>query len=167
MFEAALTAQKRANKDKLMNERDFRKGVDHLLSVSSWRYQTRRKLSGSHKTRLHFPFWFFFWFRWLESQSSQLQIRNRDPPIDDPHTHRWVHVTKEIHYRSSSPRLPKATSTPTAGSAPGANSAKKHWPSSTKIQNNLKAEARPQKIWEARESNSRTQADQHVQCAWE
>ena len=28
-----------------------------------------------------------------------------------------------VHYRSSSPRLPKATSTPTAGSAPGANSA--------------------------------------------
>ena len=42
-----------------------------------------------------------------------------------------------------------------------------HWPSSTKIQNNLKAEARPQKIWEARESNSRTEADQHVQCTWE
>ena len=30
-----------------------------------------------------------------------------------------------VHYKSSSPRLPKATSTPTAGSAPGANSAKK------------------------------------------
>ena len=34
---------------------------------------------------------------------------------------------KMIHYRSSSPRLPKATGTPTAGSAPGANSDGDNW----------------------------------------
>ena len=61
-----------------------------------------------------------------------------------------------LHYRSSSPRLPKATRTPTAGRRAARQAPTVHWPSSTKIQNNLKAEARPQNIWEARESNSRT-----------
>ena len=58
---------------------------------------TRPDASSAGLTRLDyiFLFGFSFWFRWLESQSSQLQIRNRDPPIDDPHTHRWVHVTKK------------------------------------------------------------------------
>ena len=48
-----------------------------------------------------------------------------------------------VHYRSSKPRLPKATSTPTAGSAPGANSALTN-KCQQKIQNNLKGETRPQ-----------------------
>ena len=32
---------------------------------------------------------------------------------------------EKVHYRCSSPMLPKATSTPSVGSAPGANNAKK------------------------------------------
>ena len=40
-----------------------------------------------------------------------------------PHSTNLQIFSSIVHYRSSSPRLPKATSTPTAGSAPGANSA--------------------------------------------
>ena len=76
-----------------MIERDFRKAWTIFCPFQV--EDTRPDASWFHKTRLHFPFCFPFWFSWLESQSSQLQIRNRDPPIDDPHTHRWVHVTKK------------------------------------------------------------------------
>ena len=74
--------------------------------------------------------------------------------------------SNSVHYRCSSPRLPKATSTPSAGSAPGANNALTN-KCQQKIQNNLKGETRPQNAWEARESNSKAEADRHVQCAWE
>ena len=92
MFEAALTAQKKSKMGSWTRE----------ILEKAWTIfcpfqaeDTRPDASWSHKTRLHFPFYFSFWFRWLESQSSQLQIRNRDPPIDDPHMHCWVHVTKK------------------------------------------------------------------------
>ena len=83
--------QRQREQDWLKIKKDFKKGADHLLFVSSWRYPTRRKLVSQDETT--FPFCFFFLFRWLENQSSELQIRKRNPPIDDPHTHRWVHVT--------------------------------------------------------------------------
>ena len=56
---------------------------------------TRPGTSWSHNTRLQFPFLFFILVIRRKSQNSQLQIRNRDPPIDHPHTHCWVHVTKK------------------------------------------------------------------------
>ena len=61
----------------------------------------------------------------------------------------WTTRQKDyVHYRSSSLRLPEATSTPTAGSAPGANSAL-----TIKYQDTEQSESRGQttKIWEARE----------------
>ena len=40
--------RRKREQEELMIEREFRKGVDHLLSVSSWRHQTRRNLVSQH-----------------------------------------------------------------------------------------------------------------------